>query len=88
MSEPGSKLRRVGAMWKPKPDAKSKGSGELTINGMKQRFVVLPNRYKEPGTRQPDYVLMSGDEPEPDEYAGVRSTDAADERPIEDQIPF
>jgi len=62
-------LRRVGALWKPKPGAKSLGSGSVTINGLRQRFVVLRNERKKDGSNAPDYVLMSGDEPEADEYA-------------------
>ena len=81
-----SKLRRVGALWKPKPDAKSKGTGEVTINGQKQRFVVLVNQYKE-HDKQPDYVLMSSDQPEPDEYE-QREAAPANTGNVEDQIPF
>jgi hypothetical protein len=65
------RLRRVGALWKPKPGAKSKGSGSLTINGLKQRFVILPNDRKSKDT-DPDYVLMSSDEPEVDQYVRDR----------------
>jgi hypothetical protein len=39
----GRKLRRVGALWKPKPGGKSLGSGEITINGYRQRFIILRN---------------------------------------------
>lgn len=62
-------LRRVGAMWKPKPGAKSLGSGSLSINGLRQRFVIFKNDRKQAGSQQPDYLLMSGDEPEQDVYA-------------------
>jgi hypothetical protein len=89
MSE-SDKLRKVGALWRPKPDAKSLGSGSLTINGMRQRFVVLVNPYKEPGNRQPDYILMSADEPEPDEYAAAKADEecGAPALPISDSMPF
>lgn len=63
------KLRKVGVMWKPKPGAKSLGSGALTINGLRQKFVVLKNDHKTEGSREPDFTLMSSDEPEADEYA-------------------
>lgn len=66
-------LRRVGAMWKPKPGAKSLGSGSLTINGLRQRFVVLRNDRKAKDT-DPDYVLMAGDEPTADTYIPRQST--------------
>jgi hypothetical protein len=69
---PSSRLRRVGALWRPKPGAKSKGSGSVTVNGLRQRFVVLPNDRKTEGSRDPDYVLMSSEEPEVDEYARER----------------
>ena len=61
-------LRRVGALWKPKPGSKSLGSGSITVNGQRQRFVVLRNDNKSEGSTQPDYVLMSSDQPEPDTY--------------------
>lgn len=67
MSERG-KLRRVGSLWKPKPGGKSLGSGSLSINGFRQRFIVLKNDNKTPDSNQPDYVLMSSDEPEVDSY--------------------
>lgn len=69
MDDKGGQLRRVGALWRPKPGAKSKGFGNLTIGDRRQKFVILPNRDKEPGGSKPDYVLMSSDEPEVDEYA-------------------
>lgn len=61
-------LRRVGALWRPKPGGKSRGTGSLTIRGMKQKFVVLDNRHKQKDT-DPDFVLMSSDDPVPDAYA-------------------
>jgi hypothetical protein len=75
----GGQLRKVGAMWKPKPGAKSLGTGSLTINGLRQRFVVLPNTRKKDGSNEPDYQLMSSDEPEADAYA-QRSSSAPDGR--------
>jgi hypothetical protein len=71
MSESG-RLRRVGAIWRPKPGAKSKGTGSVTINGLRQRFVILSNDRKTEGSRDPDYVLMSSDEPEADTFARER----------------
>lgn len=84
------KLRKVGALWKPKPNAKSKGSGSITINGFKQRFVVLPNKDKVEGSSHPDYVLMSSDEPEVDFYTPRASQDSGSD-PIADDdggVPF
>ena len=66
---PRGALRRVGALWKPKPGAKSLGSGSITVNGLRQRFVILKNDRKKDGSSEPDYALMSGDEPEVDDYA-------------------
>ena len=60
-------LRKVGALWKPKPGARSLGSGMMTINGLQQRFVVLANDRKK-AEKEPDFVLMSGDEPTVDTY--------------------
>ena len=96
MSDNG-RLRRVGGIWSPKPGARSKGTGEVTVNGLRQRFVILPNDRKTEGSRNPDYVLMSADEPEVDSYA--RDRDASSPRdqartnvraaePVEEDFPF
>lgn len=93
------KLRKVGALWKPREGAKSKGSGSVTINGMRQRFVVLVNDHKTPGSKEPDYSLMSSDEPEVDEYAAQNRNRTGDEKPAasagggdfqvsDDDVPF
>jgi hypothetical protein len=71
MNEPRQRerLRRIGALWKPRPGSKSKGSGAITVNGLRQKFVILVNDRKTAGSAQPDYLLMTADEPEPDPYA-------------------
>ena len=63
-----AKLRKVGALWKPKAGSRSKGSGSITVNGLRQRFVILENDRKTAGGKEPDYLLMSSDEPEVDQY--------------------
>ncbi len=75
------KLRRVGALWKPRQGGKSKGSGSITVNGLRQRFVILPNERKTEGSKEPDYLLMSSDEPEVDNYGSRKSR-----QPGEDDI--
>ena len=95
----GGRLRRVGALWKPKAGSKSLGSGALTIGTKRQRFIVVKNDRKAEGSREPDYLLLSSDEPETDEYArdraqGERAASrpaARDPEPFEatvDDIPF
>jgi hypothetical protein len=96
MSE--GRLRRVGVQWKPRPGAKSLGSGSITVNGLKQRFVILRNDRKAEGSKDPDYVLMSGDEPEIDQYARDRDQPSARDQArtnvraaeplLDDEIPF
>jgi hypothetical protein len=81
----GGRLWRVGALWKPRAGSKSLGSGSVTIDGLKQRFVVLPNDRKQAGSSQLDFVLMTSDEPEVDEFARehrATSGRAADDLPI------
>jgi hypothetical protein len=83
-------LRRVGALWRPRPGAKSKGSGSLTIGTLRQRFVVMPNDRKRKDT-DPDYLLLSADEPERDEYAARRETTAptsATADALDQDVPF
>lgn len=92
MSDRG-KLRRVGAIWKPRAGAKSLGSGTVTINGLRQRFVILKNDRKVDGSRDPDYVLLSSDAPEADEYAREQHAPAPGRQPepsgaTDDDIPF
>jgi hypothetical protein len=70
--ENGRRLQRVGVLWSPRPGAKSLGSGSVTINGLRQRFVIFKNDRKKPGSKDPDYTLMSSEEPEVDEYATKR----------------
>jgi hypothetical protein len=82
------RLRRVGALWKPKPGAKSFGSGSMTINGLRQRFVVLRNDKKQEGSTQPDFVLMSGDPPEVDQYAHDRQAVARSTAPAVEAEPL
>jgi hypothetical protein len=76
-----SKWRKVGAMWKPKVGAKSKGSGSLTIGDKKQRFVIFVNEDKTGDSALPDYLLMSTDEPETDSYAAKKRGRDEDETP-------
>jgi hypothetical protein len=88
-------LRRVGALWKPRAGATSLGSGRITIAGQRQRFVVLRNAQKSKAT-DPDFVLMSSDNPEPDPYAerpsatqGRSRVPATVDAPLtDDDIPF
>ena len=82
----GDRLHRVGAMWQPRSGAKSLGSGTVTVNGLRQRFVVLHNERKKAGSNEPDYVLMSSDEPEVDTY--VRDRQAAPVAATVDESPF
>ena len=87
MAEERGRLRKVGALWKAKEGStKSKGSGSVTIGSLKQKFVVLLNEKKKPGSREPDYLLLSSDEPEVDEYARPKSERS--EEPAEQGTPF
>lgn len=79
-----NKLRKVGAMWKPREGSKAKGSGEVTVNGLRQKFVIFTNDYKK-SDREPDYVLMSSNEPEVDSYA-VKNSERAEVRDAD--VPF
>ena len=97
-----SELRKVGALWKPKPGAKSHGSGSVTIGDQRQRFVILTNRDKGTNANAPDYVLMSSEAPEVDPYSQKRQNSPVEaertvSRPVagakspeidDDSIPF
>jgi hypothetical protein len=45
-------------------------------NGLKQKFIIVKNDRKT-GERDPDYVLLSRDEPEVDQYARDRDQPSA-----------
>lgn len=81
------KFRKVGALWKPRPGAKSLGSGMMTINGWQQRFIIVRNTKKQPDSKQPDYDLLAADPPTPDEYA-QRQHQTAVTRPSEPDDPL
>ncbi len=88
-----ARLRRVGAIWKPRPLAKHLGSGEISIDGQLQRFIVMRNDRKKSGSRQPDYVLLSSEEPVDDPYERNRQAapprdDTGEAELSEDDIPF
>lgn len=92
MSDPW-KVRRIGAIWKPRHGANSLGSGTVTINGWRQRFVILKNDRKMDGSREPDYLLLSNNTTEADEYARNQQAIAGGRTPesseaTDDDIPF
>jgi hypothetical protein len=86
MADQRAPLRRVGVLWKPKPGSKSLGSGSLTIDRLKQRFVVLHNTRKVKET-DPDYLLMSSDNPEVDTYTRGERPAKANKSDVND-APF
>jgi hypothetical protein len=88
-------LRKVGGIWKPRSNGRSKGSGSISVNGYKLRFIILPNDHKRDGDKQPDYVLMSGEEPEVDTFrpGAVGASRSARAQParrsaVDDDIDF
>ena len=63
-------LEKVGGLWlKDGKDGKKFMSGEVELEGRggpKIRLFVFKNEDKEPGSKQPDYRIMRGDdEPRP-----------------------
>jgi uncharacterized protein (DUF736 family) len=50
-------------------------TGSISVCGLKQKFVVLPNDRKNDDA-QPDYLLMSSSDPEVDPYASRSRDDA------------
>lgn len=88
MSDEQARLHRVGALWKPRPGSKSKGSGAITINGLRQRFVILPNDRKKSGSREPDYLLMSSDPPEADDFGQRSAPKPAPFVATDEDVPF
>jgi hypothetical protein len=70
-------LRKVGSGWKPRPGSKAVMSGAVTINGLRQRFFVFPNDKKKAGSKEPDFLLLSSEEPEVDTYAQQRESRSA-----------
>lgn len=87
MGERGN-LKQVGAIWKPRdPSGKSKGTGEVSINGFKQKFFILPNDRKKAGSKQPDYKLLSSDPPERDDRSEAGESRQDQRREAPDETP-
>jgi len=61
-------LKRIGAAWKGKPGSKALLTGSITVAGKKQRWMLFKND-KKTEEREPDYVILSGQEPEVDDFA-------------------
>ena len=53
---------KIGGMWLQEKNGKKFFSGEITVNGVKQRFVVFRNDRKQPGERTPDYNVLAARE--------------------------
>jgi hypothetical protein len=49
-------LKRIGALWRPKPGGKAALSGTIDLLGDSLRVVVLKNERKR-NERDPDYIL-------------------------------
>ena len=62
-------LRKIGALWRPKPGGKAALSGSLDFLGESVRIIVLKNEKKH-GDRDPDFVLYRSIEDEPKPGAG------------------
>lgn len=67
MADERNDPQTIGAAWNPRNPGKAICSGTVTVNGWKQRFSLFPNDKKAEGSRQPDYRLVSWDEPERDD---------------------
>jgi hypothetical protein len=81
------RFTKVGALWKPKPGAKSLGSGTITVDGMQQRFIIVRNDRKKPDSKEPDYTLLASEPATPDEYVQRRQQVAARPAEPDDPIP-
>jgi hypothetical protein len=64
-------LKRIGALWKPKPGGKAALSGVLSLLGEDLRVVVLKNEQKKTD-RDPDYILHRALDDEPKKTGGAR----------------
>ena len=71
----------IGALWKKTGQKGEYMTGEVEVNGVKQRIVVFKNSYKEKKT-QPDYRIRErkprGDKPQPKQ----------EEKDFDEDIPF
>ena len=71
----------IGALWKKTGQKGEYMTGEVEVNGVKQRIVVFKNSYKEK-ENQPDYRILAskpqGDKPQPKQ----------EEKDFDEDIPF
>ena len=85
-------LKRIGAAWKGKPGSKALLTGFITVAGKKQRWMLFKNDKKTNGSSEPDYVILSGTEPEVDDFAQPsQASPLVNELPDDDRdssVPF
>jgi hypothetical protein len=48
----------IGALWKSDRDGDIAFTGNVKIDGKPMSVVVFVNKYKEPGSKQPDYRIV------------------------------
>lgn len=82
------RLKRIGAIWKPKPGSKSLGSGKVTVDGMKQGFVILRNDRKQADSKDPDYLMYSSEPAVADDYGKGRRPREPQPHDDDEPIPF
>jgi hypothetical protein len=79
-------LKRIGAAWKGKQGSKALLTGSITVAGKKQRWMLFKNDHKPDGSKEPDYVILSGQEPEVDDFAQP-SQDAPARSALVNELP-
>jgi len=91
MTSQRSPLKRIGAAWKGKPGSKALLTGSITIAGKKQRWMLFKNDHKPADSKEPDYLILSGTEPEVDDFAQqsmMAPTGPAPASDLDENIPF
>lgn len=74
--------QKLGALWKRTTKAgKHFLAGVLEQDGVKTKITVWPNDYKEPGSRQPDFIITL------DDYDPAKAAAAAAPAPASDPFP-
>jgi len=72
------KEREIGALWKRESSNQKYLSGKVKVNGEELGVVIFTNRYKEEGSKQPDFRVYL-ERPREEQPVAATTTQASEE---------
>ncbi len=73
------KEREIGALWKRESSNQKYLSGKVKVNGEELGVVIFTNRYKEEGSKQPDFRVYLERKREEEEAVTATTTQTSQE---------